>query len=88
MDLERHAQNPIVSEWLVEVCRRDPNRARPVLTMEAVAHLAKEGADAKMAVVRALADGKVDAADRHDVARELRDLRSLIDQLLDAVEAW
>lgn len=88
MVLERRAQRPIVSEWLVDRCLRDPERARPQLTMEAVAHLATEGAGAKLAVVHALADGKVCAADRREVARELRELRDLVDTLLDAVEAW
>lgn len=88
MDLERHAQRPIVSEWLAERCRLNPERARPVLSMEAVAVLAKEGGDSMMAIVEALSDGKVCAADRHRVARELREQRAVIDVLLDAVEAW
>ena len=86
MVLERHAQRPIVSEWLVERHKADPERVRRPLSIEDVARLAKESAESKLAILAALADGRVDQLDRVNVARELRELIGVASELLDAVE--
>ncbi|KTR07349.1 hypothetical protein NS365_04655 [Aureimonas ureilytica] len=86
MVLERHAQRPIVSEWLVERHKADPDRVRRPLSIEDVARLAKESAEAKLAILAALADGKVDQLDRTTVAREMRELIAVASEVLDAVE--
>ncbi|WP_019998749.1 hypothetical protein [Aureimonas ureilytica] len=86
MILERHAQRPIVSEWMVERHKTDPERVRRPLSIEDVARLAKEGAEGKLAILAALADGKVDQLDRATVAREMRELIAVASDVLDAVE--
>ncbi len=90
MALERAAQRPIVSAWLVERHRADPGRVRPPISERDVYRLAKEGSEAKLAIIegheRRRADGTFGAADRAVIARELRELGALVAELLEAVE--
>ncbi len=71
---------------MVERHKADPERVRRPLSIEDVARLAKESAESKLAIIAALADGRLDQLDRVNVARELRELIGVASELLDAVE--
>ncbi|WP_279483430.1 hypothetical protein [Aureimonas sp. SK2] len=90
MVLEKRAQQPIVSAWLVARHKADRAPVRRNLSIEDVARLAKEGSESKLAIVHAharrSADGSFSAADRAVISRELRDLSALVAELLEVVE--
>lgn len=86
MALERYAGRAVVSAWLVERHKTNPDRARRELSELDLVRMAKEGADAMSAIAEAMADRRICGADKVRIARELRDAIALYSELLEAVE--
>ncbi|MCQ0986424.1 hypothetical protein [Jiella marina] len=81
--LERLCGRAIVSEWM---CRQIGAPADPgALALADVALFAREGAEAQLAVVRALEDGRICAADRAEIRRELDDVAEAVAAMRDKV---
>ncbi|WAJ29310.1 hypothetical protein [Antarcticirhabdus aurantiaca] len=84
MRLERYCGQPIVSQWMVDKLKR----TEPLddLSYEDVLKLASETAEAHLTLMNALADKKIDAADRAALRRDLRDCIRIYTYLLAKVE--
>lgn len=85
MELERFAERPIVSAWLYERLQDQPRAVRP-LTMQDIGDITREVSEAKLAIIAALSDGRICAADGAQIAKELRDAIEVLSDCLRSVE--
>lgn len=89
--LERHAQQPMVSRWLVDRHEANPARVLAPIDDATVLRFVRETGEAKLALIasheRRRSDGTYSAADRAVTMRELRELVDAGRDLLERLEA-
>ena len=85
MRLERLCGRPIVSRWLADRHRTEAPDKLP-LAIDDVARIAIESGEACAAIRDALADGRIDAADRLRIRREIVEAQAVFSDILIKVE--
>ncbi|MBB3937705.1 hypothetical protein [Aureimonas phyllosphaerae] len=86
LKLERLCGAAVLTRWMTETAETDPTTALDPLSYEHVAEMALEHSQAAGALIRAKADGKIDAADRAELRKEFVDVIALFTRLVRKID--